>query len=104
MVAVGNAVQLKLLAALDLSPLCPRLLQKIVSRPFPVISYHLRILRQAGVVSVNARSNFRVYRATPFGSRVRALARTVGSRFPVLAVRAGPRGTPAWDGLSHRQY
>ena len=40
----------------------------------PVLSYHLRILRRAGLATMSARSNYRIYQATELGKRLASFA------------------------------
>ncbi len=44
-----------------------------------VLSYHLRILRRAGLVTMSARSNYRIYEATALGEMLIAVARELVS-------------------------
>lgn len=68
--AVSSPVRLRILAALARSPLCPCLLQELEPMRDPVLSYHLRTLRRAGLATMSARSNYRIYQATELGKRL----------------------------------
>lgn len=77
--AVSDRNRMRLLIALDHSPLCPCLLQEIVPLKNSVLSYHLLVLRRAGLVSMHSRANFRVYTITRLGAKLVALTQAVRS-------------------------
>jgi DNA-binding transcriptional ArsR family regulator len=57
--------------------LCPCLLQEIEPMKDSVLSYHLKVLKHAGLVATSAVSNYRVYEATPLGRKVGFFARRI---------------------------
>lgn len=73
--AVSDPVRLRILCALAESPLCPCILRVIEPMADSALSYHLRILKQSGLLVSRARSNFRIYEASPLGRRILAFAR-----------------------------
>jgi len=56
-----------MLWALDRAPLCPCLLREFEPMTNSALSYHLRLLRRAGLVATTVKSNYRIYRATARG-------------------------------------
>ncbi len=77
--AVADPARLRILVALDRSPLCPCLVQEFEPMKNSALSYHLRILRRAGLVTMSARSNYRIYEATAVGEVLIAVARELVS-------------------------
>ncbi len=77
--AVADPARLRILVALERSPLCPCLVQEVEPMKNAVLSYHLRILRRAGLVTMSARSNYRIYEATALGEMLIAVARELVS-------------------------
>ncbi len=75
--AVSDPARLRILGALDRSPLCPCLLLEVEPMKNSALSYHLRILKRAGLVTMSAKSNYRIYEATALGGRLTAFARQV---------------------------
>lgn len=73
--AMSDPSRLRILAALGRSPLCPCLLRQIAPMKDAVLSYHLKILRDSGLVSRASVSNFRVYDLTPRGRRLESVLR-----------------------------
>ncbi len=73
--AVGDPARLRVLVALERSPLCPCLVQSVEPMKNSVLSYHLRILRRAGLVTMSARSSYRIYEASPLGEKLIEFAR-----------------------------
>ena len=78
--AISDPSRIRLLEAIDRLPLCPCLLQRIEPMKNSVLSYHLRILKGAGLVTTSSASNYRIYRATPSGRRVCAFLRSTARR------------------------
>lgn len=64
----------------------------------PTVSHHLRVLREAGVVTSERRGNWIFYRLAPdTAGRLRSIAFGLdqGGRIPVLDLRPGPGPTTA---------
>ena len=68
--AASDHSRLRILAALAQGPLCPCLLQEISPMNDAVLSYHLKVLKDAGLVARSSVSNFRVYELTTMGRRL----------------------------------
>jgi DNA-binding transcriptional ArsR family regulator len=77
--AASDPSRLRILAALNRSPLCPCLLQQIAPMKDAVLSYHLKILRDVGLVRRASVSNFRVYDLTPQGRQLELVLRRASS-------------------------
>ncbi len=73
--AVSDPARLRILCALERAPLCPCLLREIEPMASSALSYHLRLLRRAGLVATAARSSYRIYEATALGRDLLAFAR-----------------------------
>ena len=73
--ALSDPSRVRILGALEKAPLCPCLLQKIEPMKNAALSYHLRILRSAGLVATSASSHYRVYALTKRGREVGSLLR-----------------------------
>lgn len=97
--ALSDPARIRILAAISRTRLCPCLLQQVEPMKDSVLSYHLRVLRDARLVERVAISNYRVYRATRLGTRFvadvsRGLSqRAPSSSFGGLRTRA-PRSDP----------
>lgn len=73
--AVADPARLRILVALVRTPLCPCLIQEVEPMKNSVLSYHLRILRRAGLVTMSASSNYRIYEASALAETLVSLAR-----------------------------
>lgn len=73
--AASDPARLRMLAALTRARLCPCLLQGIEPMKDSALSYHLKVLRAAGLVATSSVSNYRIYEATPLGRKVESLMR-----------------------------
>lgn len=80
--AASDPSRLRLLAALDRSSLCPCLLRQIAPMKHAVLSYHLKVLRDVGLVSRASVSNFRVYALTARGRRLLSAVRETSPGSP----------------------
>lgn len=65
--ALADGVRLRMLWALSRSELCPCLLTEITGLSDSKLSYHLRILKDAGLVRVTRTKSWRVYSITEEG-------------------------------------
>ena len=65
--ALAEAVRLRMLHALCRSELCPCLLKEMTDLSDSKLSYHLTILRDAGLVTVTRRGSWRIYSITREG-------------------------------------
>ena len=75
--AVSDPSRLRILGALARASLCPCLIRRIEPMKNSVLSYHLRILKGAGLVRNSATSHFRIYEVTERGREIAALLRRV---------------------------
>ncbi len=65
--ALSDPSRVRLLGALVRAPLCPCLMQRIEPMKNSVLSYHLRVLKGAGLVTTSAASHYRIYEVTARG-------------------------------------
>ncbi len=65
--ALAAGVRLRMLWALSRSELCPCLLTEVTGLSDSKLSYHLRILKDAGLVRVSRTKSWRVYSITEQG-------------------------------------
>lgn len=69
--AMADPFRLRILESLSLSDMCPCLLKEITGLTDSKLSYHLRILENAGLVRSRRSGNWRIYsRATPRRKKV----------------------------------
>lgn len=80
--AIADPSRLRILSAVDRTALCPCLLREIEPMGDSGLSYHLNILKGAGLVAMSARSNYRVYRTTALGRSVASFVRRVSHGLP----------------------
>ncbi len=73
--AVSDPARFRILCALERAPLCPCLLREIEPMASSALSYHLRLLRRAGLVATAARSSYRIYETTALGGDLLAFVR-----------------------------
>ena len=88
--AVSDPARLRILATLARAPLCPCLVREIQPMKNPVLSYHLRVLRRAGLVTMSAKSNYRIYEASALGETLVSFARGL------LRPKPGSERTPSF--------
>jgi protein-tyrosine-phosphatase/DNA-binding transcriptional ArsR family regulator len=101
----GHPLRWRLLAELAHSDLRVRELAALVGQPQNLVSYHLRLLRDGGLVTVN-RSSFDgrdSYYHLDLDRCARELAGTGAALHPALAVDAGTPGTPVRPPRPHRR-
>ena len=65
--ALSERTRLRILWALSCSDLCPCLLKKITRMSDSKLSYHLRILKNAGLIRSRRTKNWRIYSITKAG-------------------------------------
>jgi len=65
--ALSEKTRLRILWALSRSDFCPCLLKKITRMSDSRLSYHLRILRSAGLIRSRRTKNWRIYSITQAG-------------------------------------
>ena len=91
--ALSDPARVRLLGALARSPLCPCLMQRIEPMKNSVLSYHLRVLKSAGLVATSAASHYRIYEVTARGKEAVRLFRGPGPERPGPRTRTLPRPT-----------
>lgn len=88
---LADPLRLRIVESLAREQLCTCHLIEITGAKQPTVSHHLRILRQADVVLIEAEGRFTWYRLAP-GAFADALTRLQGL---VLATKSTPRLRPA---------
>lgn len=66
--ALSDPARLRILVAIRRTPLCPCLLHEVEPMKDAALSYHLKVLKEAGLVERAAVRNYRVYRVTRLGA------------------------------------
>ncbi|MEW6222792.1 MAG: metalloregulator ArsR/SmtB family transcription factor [Candidatus Hadarchaeota archaeon] len=74
--AVSNPIRLRILRALMVKELCVCVLVSLLRVRYSKLSYHLNLLKEAGLVSSSKQENFLIYRLTNFG---KSLLASIGS-------------------------
>ena len=69
--ALSDPHRLRILGLLCAQPLCPCLLKEITRLPDSKLSYHLSVLKDAGLIEGREEGNWIVYRATRAGRKYR---------------------------------
>ena len=67
--ALSDKTRLQIVHALSVAELCPCLLKKITGTTDSRLSYHLKILEDAGLINVRRSKNWRIYSVTAKGKR-----------------------------------
>jgi len=65
--AMSDPIRLRILWALSVSELCPCLLKKVANVSDSKLSYHLRLLEKAELISSRRAKNWRIYSITEDG-------------------------------------
>ncbi|MDV2481065.1 winged helix-turn-helix transcriptional regulator [Methanoculleus sp. Wushi-C6] len=66
--ALADPLRLKILAMLSVQPLCVCVIKAVLGIADSKLSYHLSVLKKAGLIAGEAQGNWIVYRLTPDGS------------------------------------
>lgn len=66
--ACTDPVRLKILALLQGGPLCVCVIKTLLDQPDSRLSYHLSVLKKAGLIDGTPCANWIIYRLTPQGS------------------------------------
>ena len=69
--ALSDPIRLKIIALLAKQPLCVCLMKEVIPIPDSKISYHLCILKEAGLIEGKQEANWIIYNLTPDGRRFR---------------------------------
>lgn len=67
--ALSDPIRLKIIALLAKQPLCVCLMKEVIPIPDSKISYHLCILKEAGLIEGKQEANWIIYNLTPEGRR-----------------------------------
>lgn len=68
--ALSDPVRLRILAALRIQPLCVCLIKKIMRMSDSKLSYHLSILKTAGMIDEKRQKNWLIYKITRLGKNM----------------------------------
>ena len=69
--AMSDPTRLKIMALLSKQQLCVCLMKEVIPIPDPKLSYHISILKDAGLIEGEQEGNWIIYRLTPKGRRFR---------------------------------
>jgi DNA-binding transcriptional ArsR family regulator len=64
---LSDPVRVRILKALELCDLCVCVLVEITDYKYPALSYHLKLLKDAGIVDSRREGNFQIYCLTDLG-------------------------------------
>lgn len=67
--ALSDPIRLKILALLSRQPLCVCLIKEVIPIPDSKLSYHLCILKEAGLIKGKQEANWIIYHLTSKGRR-----------------------------------
>ena len=67
--ALGDPLRLKIICFLRLQESCVCLLREIVNISYSKLSYHLSVLKNAGLIRGEKQANYIIYSLTPLGER-----------------------------------
>ncbi len=67
--ALSDPIRMEILHALSMTPLCVCMLKEITGAQDSKLSYHLSVLKEAGLVADNRESNWRIYAITALGKK-----------------------------------
>ncbi|HQD26849.1 MAG TPA: metalloregulator ArsR/SmtB family transcription factor [Methanoculleus thermophilus] len=65
--ALADPFRLKILAMLSVQPLCVCVIKAVLGIADSKLSYHLSVLKKAGLIAGEAQGNWIIYRLTPDG-------------------------------------
>lgn len=64
---LSDPIRVRILKALELCDLCVCVLVEITDYKYPALSYHLKLLKDAGLVDSRREGSFQIYYLTTFG-------------------------------------
>ncbi|MEM2192186.1 MAG: ArsR family transcriptional regulator [Candidatus Hadarchaeales archaeon] len=67
---LSHPIRLKILRALEVRELCVCVSVSLAKYDYPRLSYHLRLLKRAGLIKAKKVRNFIIFSLTPYGRRV----------------------------------
>ncbi|MDH7511043.1 MAG: metalloregulator ArsR/SmtB family transcription factor [Methanolinea sp.] len=68
--ACSDAVRLKILFLLEKQPLCVCVIKNATGVADSRLSYHIQVLKKAGLIGGNQQGNYIIYRITPLGKKI----------------------------------
>ncbi|MEM4188568.1 MAG: metalloregulator ArsR/SmtB family transcription factor [Candidatus Hadarchaeum sp.] len=68
--AISHPTRLRILRALEINELCVCVFVNLMKIKYSKLSYHLKILKDAGLVEFRKEKNFLIYRLTNLGRKV----------------------------------
>jgi len=68
--ALSDRIRLRILKALDISDLCVCVLVELTDCGYSKLSYHLKLLKNAGLIDYTKEGNFLIYHLTEFGTEI----------------------------------
>lgn len=74
---LADPVRLRILMALEVSDLCVCVLVEITDHKYSALSYHLRLLKDAGLVGSKRDGSFQIYFLTEFGIKIVASIKNI---------------------------
>lgn len=77
---LSDKTRLKIMWAIKCCDLCPCVLIEFLKIPNPKLSYHLRVLEKAGLISHYRKKNWKVYSITTLGLEVLACSHEFGTK------------------------
>lgn len=75
---LADPVRLRILKALEVCDLCVCVLVEITDYKYPALSYHLKLLKDAGLVESRRDGSFQTYYLTELGQQTAASLGTLG--------------------------
>lgn len=67
--ALSDPIRLRILKTLHIADLCVCVLVELLDCEYSKLSYHLRLLKEAGLIDSQQDGNFLIYRLTQFGDQ-----------------------------------
>ena len=68
--ALSDQIRLRILKALRISDLCVCVLVELMDCEYSKLSYHLKLLKEAGLIDCTKEGNFLIYHLTEFGKQI----------------------------------
>ncbi len=68
--ALSDPIRVRILKALRISDLCVCVLVELLNCEYSKLSYHLKLLKEAGLVDSEQEGNFLIYSLTAFGRQI----------------------------------
>ena len=68
--ALSDQIRLRILKALRISDLCVCVLVELMDCEYSKLSYHLKLLKEAGLIDCTKEGNFLIYHLMEFGKQI----------------------------------